>query len=377
MTGAIGYNVAIPIIMGQNIGTCVTAMISSIGASKNAKRAALVHLYFNIIGTILFMVVFYAINAIYPFSFMEMAADQKGIATVHSVFNVAATVCLLPFSNLLVKLACLTVKEEEDKPEELIGTSSALNLLDARFLEIPSYAVEQSRNVAINMAELAEEAMNLSLELISKYNKEKAEKVLQLEKEVDRFEDELGTYLVKLSSKNLSEKDSHTLSEILHCIGDFERISDHALTIRNAAEEMHSKKLKFSDKAQTELEVLGRAIHDILKITMLSFSEEDLELSKQVEPLEEVIDELNMEIKQRHVRRLRKGKCTIELGFILSDITTNLERVSDHCSNIAVCLLQVSEDEYETHAYLGEMKQESNIEFQGKVMAYRERYQLP
>ena len=167
------------------------------------------------------------------------------------------------------------------------------------------------------------------------------------------------------------------MSEILHCIGDFERISDHALTIRNAAEEMHSKKLKFSDKAQNELEVLGRAIHDILKITMLSFSEEDLELSKQVEPLEEVIDELNMEIKQRHVKRLRKGKCTIELGFILSDITTNLERVSDHCSNIAVCLLQVSEDEYETHAYLGEMKQENNMEFQGKVMAYRERYQLP
>ena len=377
VTGAIGYNVAIPIIMGQNIGTCVTAMISGIGASKNAKRAALVHLYFNIIGTILFMLVFYAINAIYPFEFMEMAADQKGIATVHSVFNVAATVCLLPFSNLLVKLACLTVKEEEDKHEEVVGTSSALNLLDARFLEIPSYAVEQSRNVAINMAELAEEAMNLSLELIGKYNKEKADRVLQLEKEVDRFEDELGTYLVKLSSKNLSEKDSHTLSEILHCIGDFERISDHALTIRNAAEEMHSKKLKFSDKAQNELEILGRAIHDILKITMLSFSEEDLELSKQVEPLEEVIDELNLEIKQRHVRRLRKGKCTIELGFILSDITTNLERVSDHCSNIAVCLLQVSEDEYETHAYLGEMKQESNMEFQGKVMAYRERYQLP
>ena len=377
VTGAISYSAAIPIIMGQNIGTCVTAMISGIGATKNAKRAALVHLYFNIIGTILFMVVFYAVNAVYPFGFMEIAADQKGIATVHSVFNVAATICLLPFSNLLVKLACLTVKEEEDKPEELLGTSTALNLLDARFLEIPSYAVEQSRNVAITMAELAEEAMNLSLELIGKYNKEKADRVSQLEKEVDRFEDELGTYLVKLSSKNLSEKDSHTLSEILHCIGDFERISDHALTIRNAAEEMHSKKLKFSDKAQTELETLGRAIHDILKITMLSFSEEDLDLSKQVEPLEEVIDELNMEIKQRHVKRLRKGKCTIELGFILSDITTNLERVSDHCSNIAVCLLQVSEDEYETHAYLGEMKQESNVEFQGKVMAYRERYQLP
>lgn len=375
-TGAVSFGAAIPIIMGQNIGTCITALISGIGASKNAKRAALVHLYFNIIGTVLFMVAFYMINIFYPFAFLNTAADAAGIATVHSVFNVVATIVLLPFSNLLVKLSCLTIIDE-DKPEELDSTKGILQLLDARFLDTPSYAVEQSRHVAIAMAGLAEEAMNLSLGLLSEYDKEKAQQVVQLEAQVDRFEDELGTYLVKLSSRNLPENDSHILSEILHCIGDFERISDHALTVKKAAEEMHSKKLEFSDKAQTELKVLSRAIHDVLKITMLSFVEGDLNLAKQVEPLEEVIDALNTEIKQRHVKRLRKGKCTIELGFILSDITTNLERVSDHCSNIAVCLLQVSEDEFETHAYLGEMKQKDNMDFQGKVMAYKKRYQLP
>ena len=376
MTGAIGYEAAIPIIMGQNIGTCVTAMISGVGASKNARRAALVHLYFNIIGTILFMAGFYLINAVRPFPFMGIPADQTGIAVVHTTFNIVATVCLLPFSKGLVKLASLTIKDEE-KQEENAGNTSVLQLLDARFLDTPSYAVEQSRNVAITMAGLAEEAMNLSLELIGDYSQEKADRVAQLEAEVDRFEDELGTYLVKLSSKNLPERDSHTLSEILHCIGDFERISDHALNVMRAATEMNRKSIQFSEKAQNELFTLGRAIHDILKLTMLSFSEEDLSLAKQVEPLEEVIDDLNKEIKQRHVKRLRKGKCTIELGFILSDITTNLSRVSDHCSNIAVCLLQVSEDEYETHAYLGQMKQKNNMDFQGKVLAYKERYQLP
>ncbi len=375
-TGAVGFSAAIPIIMGQNIGTCVTAMISGIGATKNAKRAALVHLYFNIIGTILFMIVFYAINAVVPFSFMEDAATPFGIAAVHSVFNVTATIVLLPFSKLLVKLACMTIKDEE-KVEEASAEDKVLGLLDARFLDTPSYAVEQSRNVAVTMSGLAEESMNLAMGLLKEYNEEKAQRVVDLESEVDRFEDELGSYLVKLSSKNLSEKDSHTLNNILHCIGDFERISDHARNIKEAAEEMHEKQLQFSDKAQEELAVLEKSIHDILNITMLSFNEEDLNLATQVEPLEEVIDGLNLEIKQRHVRRLRKGKCTIELGFILSDIVTNFERVSDHCSNIAVCLLEVSEDEFDTHAYLDELKQEDNMDFKGKVMAYRERYQLP
>lgn len=376
MTGAVGYGAAIPIIMGQNIGTCVTAMISGIGASKNAKRTALVHLYFNIIGTVLFMVVFYAINAVQPFAFLNDAATPFGIAAVHSIFNITATICLLPFSKGLVKLASMTIKDEEKAVEASEG-DKVLHLLDVRFLETPSYAVEQSRNVAMTMASLAEESMNLAMDLLQEYDIARAERVVALESEVDRFEDELGSYLVKLSSKTLSEKDNNTLNTILHCIGDFERISDHARNIKEAAEEMFEKKLVFSDKAREELEVLKRSIHDILKITMLSFAEEDLNLAKQVEPLEEVIDGLNLEIKQRHVKRLRKGKCTIELGFILSDITTNFERVSDHCSNIAVCLVEVSANEFDTHAYLDELKQKDNIDFRGKVMTYKERYQLP
>ena len=376
MTGVMPFGAAIPIIMGQNIGTCVTALLSGIGANKNARRAALVHLYFNIIGTVTFMIVFYSINLVHPFAFLAEAATPFGVAAVHSLFNVGATIVLLPFSKGLVKLACLTIRDDAEVPEKNTAMDT-LNLLDARFLDTPSVAVEQSKNVAVTMAELAEQSMNLSIDLLDAYNKEKAEQIVELESQVDRFEDELGSYLVKLSAKNLSEKDSHTLNTILHCIGDFERISDHARNIKEAAEEMNKKELEFSDKAQQELKVLGQAVHDILKITMLSFQEEDLYLAKQVEPLEEVIDELNLSIKQRHIKRLRKGKCTIELGFILSDITNNFERVSDHCSNIAVCLLQVSEDEFDTHAYLGELKQEGNMDFQGKVMAYRGRYQLP
>lgn len=376
MTGAVGYGAAVPIIMGQNIGTCVTAMISGVGANRNAKRAALVHLYFNIIGTVLFMILFYTVNAVQPLALLQKPATPFGIAAVHSMFNILATVLLLPFSKGLVKLACLTIREgqQEEAPKQ---NTDVLHLLDSRFLEMPSYAVEQSRTVSVAMAGLAEEAMNLSMGLLHHYDPETADKVVALECQVDRFEDELGSYLVKLSAKNMPEADSHTLSTILHCIGDFERISDHARNIKEAAEEMHEKELVFSEKAQRELEIFEKAIHDILKLTMLSFSEGDLKLAKQVEPLEEVIDELNLDIKQRHVKRLREGKCTIELGFILSDITTNFERVSDHCSNVAVCLLQVSEDEFDTHAYLDELKQEENTEFRGEVMTYRERYRLP
>ena len=374
-TGAVSYGAAIPIIMGQNIGTCVTAMISGIGASKNAKRAALVHLYFNVIGTVLFMVVFYLINAVMPFEFLQDAADGFGIAAVHSVFNVTATLCLLPFSKGLVKLASMTVKDEPEA--EATVEDKALSLLDVRFLDTPSIAVEQCRNVAVSMSQMAEEALNLSMDLFKEYTEEKAARVIQLEEDVDRFEDHLGDYLLKVSSRDLSEKDSQTLNMILHCIGDFERISDHARNLKEAAQEMYDKHLFFSDKAQQELEVLKSAIHDILKLTMLSFAEEDLKLAAQVEPLEEVIDGLNLDIKQRHIKRLRKGKCTIELGFVLSDIITNMERVSDHCSNVAVCVIQSSEEEYDPHAYLDELKQESNIDLKGKVLLYRERYQLP
>jgi len=376
VTGAVGFNTAIPIIMGQNIGTCVTALISAMGASKNAKRAALVHFYFNLIGTTIFMIGFYTINAIYPLPFMEQAATPWHIAIIHSVFNVVATLILLPFSKGLVKLACLTIKDETT--DETVATNSALQLLEPRFLEMPAYAIEQSKAVAEVMAGMAEEAVNLAVGLFGNYTEETAKRVVDLECEVDKFEDEIGNYLVRLSALDMAEKDSYMMSTVLHCIGDFERISDHARNLKEAAEEMHVKGMEFSDKAKAELEVFTRAIHDILKITVLSFSEEDITLAGQVEPLEEVIDGLNLEIKKRHVKRLKKGKCTIELGFVLSDITTNLERISDHCSNVAVYMLQqITGEEIEAHEYLDGLKTDDNIDFRGKVMTFRERYQLP
>ena len=376
LSGAVGYNTAIPIILGQNIGTCVTAMLSGVGASRNARRAALVHLYFNIIGTAVFMSVFYVLEAIFHFPFMEKPADALGIAVVHSCFNVSATLLLLPFSKGLVKLASLTVgSDPEQLPEK--AQDEVLQHLDPRFLNTPSYAIEQSRNVAVNMAGLAQQAINLSMGLIAEYDEDQAQQVMELETRVDQYEDQLGSYLVKIGSRDLSGRDNHNLSVMLHCIGDFERISDHALNIQEAAREMRDKKVCFSSKALQELEVLRRAVRDILRITRDSFGEEDLELARQVEPLEEVIDALNLEIRQRHIKRLRKGKCTIELGFILSDIITDLERVSDHCSNIAVCLLEINEDEFDTHAYLENMKREDNMDFRGKVMAYGQRYLLP
>lgn len=267
----------------------------------------------------------------------------------------------------------MTVKDSEAVEEKAGDTT--LSLLDSRFLETPSYAIEQSRTVAIAMAGLAEESVNAAMSLLNNYVEEIAGKVQQLECRVDRFEDEIGNYLMKLSTCALSEKDSRTLSALLHCIGDFERICDHARNIMEAAKEMNNKKMAFSDQAKKELQVFQRAIHDILNITMLSFREEDLELARQAEPLEKAIDELNLEIKRRHINRLRKGQCTIEMGFILSDITVSFRQVSNHCSNIAMCLLQVSEDRFETHAV--SLKTENNMNFHCKVKAYRERYQIP
>ncbi|MGN1148092.1 MAG: Na/Pi cotransporter family protein [Lachnospiraceae bacterium] len=375
-TGSVSYATAIPVIMGQNIGTCITAMISSVGASKDAKRAALLHLYYNILKTSLFMAVFYSINAFVHFPFMEQSISALGVAVVHSAFNIAACIILLPFSKLLVKLVYLTVPDRA-KAEELSPEEIELRTLDARFLDTPGLAIERSKHVAVTMARYAQRSINIAMGLLQGYDAEKASEVEKLENQVDRFEDELGTYLVKLSSRNLSEKESHTLSVLLHCIGDFERISDHALNIKEAADEMNDKKLAFSDKATEEVTVFSNAISEILEIAISAFEKDDLNKAELVEPLEEVIDQLNIEIKKRHVKRLRKGKCTIELGFVLSDITTNYERVADHCSNIAVCLLQVSEDSFETHEYLDTLKEEDNMEFKGKVLAYREKYLLP
>lgn len=376
VTGAVSYGVAIPIIMGQNIGTCVTALLSSIGATKNAKRAAMVHLYFNIIGTVVFMVLFYTANAVVGFSFLGTATNAAGIAVIHSLFNVFATMLLLPFGKGLEKLACLTIRDDV-QPAEVEEERKELQLLDSRFLEKPAFAMEQSVHVANKMAEESKRTLFTAMDLLWNYTEDGAKKVGELENLVDQYEDELGTYLVKLSRQNLSVHDSHTLSIVLHCIGDFERISDHAINIMEAAQEMHDKKLIFSPKAEEELKVFSRAVQDIVEKAYAVFRDQDEKLAQKVEPLEAVVDELNQEVKKRHIRRLREGKCTIELGFILSDITTSLERVADHCSNIAVCVTQVREDTYDTHGYLNSVKNEDSEIFRGLVLEEEEKYLLP
>ena len=327
VTGAVSYSVAIPIILGQNIGTCVTALLSAIGAKKNAKRAAMVHLYFNIIGTAVFLVVFYGLHMAFDFQFMGQAANAAGIAVAHSAFNVFATCILLPFSKGLEKLACITIRDEKEEKSETEG----LQLLDARFLDKPALAMEQSRVVANHMAAASKECLFMALSLFDNYKEEAEEKIAAEEERVDQYEDALGTYLVQLGQKDMNQKDSRDLSVILHCIGDFERISDHGVNIMESAKELHDKGLKFSDKALAELAVISRAVQDIVKLSYQVFEEQNYKLAKKVEPLEEIIDELNQELKSRHVSRLREGKCTIEQGFILSDVITSLERISDNC----------------------------------------------
>ena len=376
MTGAVSFGAAVPIIMGQNIGTCVTAMISGIGASRNAKRAALIHLYFNIIGTILFMIIFYALHAVIHFSFMGHAANAAGIAVVHTVFNVTATLMLFPFGGMLEKLACLTIRDDKEVSEKN-GKSKDFELLDERFLDVPGLATDHCRQVTAKMSELAREAIFESLDLLFDYREDKAEKIVELEDKVDRYEDELGSYMVKLSSRSLNEDDSKTLSILLHSIGDFERISDHAVNISDAAKEIFEKNMKFSEAAEEEIRVYIKALKDIINLANDAFAKEDIQMALKVEPMEEVIDSLNIEVKKRHINRLRKGVCTIELGFVFSDITTNFERISDHCSNVAVSIVQTKNDAaFESHIYLDQLKAENEV-FKEKFEKYKDRYVLP
>ena len=377
-TGVVSYATAIPIIMGQNVGTCVTALISSAGASKNAKRAALIHLYYNIIKTVAFMAVFYALNAFIHFAFLEEAASALGVAVIHTAFNVAAVIIIFPVSWILEKLAYLTIPEtEEEREKEAEKSRKEIQLLDTRFLSTPGFALEQCKNVAVDMADYSREALFLAIQMLDKFDKASADRVVELENIVDHYEDEIGAYLVKLSSRHLTEKDSQHLSVLLHSIGDFERISDHAINIMEAAKEMHAKELDFSRKAREELDIYTGAIEDIINTSVLVFQEEDLKLAAMIEPMEEVIDYLSVEVKKRHMKRLRKGKCTIEMGFILSDIVTNYERVSDHCSNIALSLLQLNEENFEAHEYQEAISSKDNVAFTTEVKHLKERYQLP
>ncbi len=376
VTGAVNFSTAIPIIMGQNVGTCVTALISSAGASKNGKRAALIHLYYNIIKTVGFMIIFYALDAAINFAFMDMPISALWVAIFHTALNIVAVIVIFPISSVLEKLAYITMPETAEELQSEI-TKNEIQLLDPRFLSTPGFALEQCKNAAVEMAEYSRDALFLAIQMLEKFDEKSAEKVIELENIVDHYDDEIGSYLVKLSSKHLTEKDSQQLSVLLHSIGDFERIADHAINIMDAAREMTEKEQNFSKKAQEELAVYTSAVKDIINTTVLVFQEEDLKLATMIEPLEEVIDFLSVEVKKRHMKRLRKGKCTIEMGFVLSDVTTNYERVSDHCSNIALSVLQLNEDNFDTHEYQDNLSSKDNVMFMAEVKRLKEHYRLP
>ena len=372
-TGVITFGSAIPIIMGQNIGTCVTALLSSVGANKNARRAAMVHLYFNIIGVALFLTVFYGLNAVLHFTFVNDIVTAWGIAVVHSIFNLTATAVLLPFANILEKLAIATIPDDAQK--------ESFALLDERLLNTPAMAVERARSATAEMAELARTGVIQAMSLTHKWDDALAQKVRDEEEKVDHYEDALGTYLVKLSGRELSHADSQSVNTLLHTISDFERISDHSVNLLESAEEMHTKDVHFSNDAREELQVLEDAVQDTLNRTTDAFRKGDLHLAGKVEPLEQVVDELVRAIKARHIARLQAGSCSIEYGFILDDLLTNYERVCDHCSNVAVAQIEVAQDSFDTHAYLNDLKSghdsKESEQFQRRLDRYRERYLFP
>lgn len=367
-TGKITYATAIPIILGQNIGTCITAILSSIGANKNAKRAAVIHLCFNILGTLAFLIIYYGVSLFVDYSFSGATVSPAGIAIVHTTFNVFSTLIMLPFTKQLEKLAYVIIRDKH-VPEKN-------QLLDERLLATPSIAIGECKKVADDMAELSKKNILTALELLTNYSPKVETEVRENEEIIDKYEDKLGSYLVKVSQKSLREADSHEVSNLLHTIGDFERIGDHAVNLLSNAEEISSKKVVFSPGAQKELGVAVAALREILENTVSAFVHEDLELAKGIEPLEQVIDRIKRVLKSRHIERLQKGECTIEMGFIFSDIITNIERVADHCSNIAVCMIQVADDSFKTHEYLNNVKSNGENDFNERYRKYKEKYYI-
>ena len=366
-TGQVTFGSAIPIIMGQNIGTCVTALISSVGANKNAKRAAAVHLSFNIIGTAVWLTVFCLVNSIFHFDFVNEPASQLGIAIAHSVFNILCTALLLPMSGLLERLACRIIpdpKTEESQTE-----------LDQRLMATPAVAIERCRVVTEEMATTASLALKDSLKMLDHLDADCAASIREREGQADHYEDILGTYLVKMGTRSLSDRDSNESAKLLHVIGDFERISDHAVNILESAEEIQEKDVHFSAQAQKELDTIVSAVDEIVDLSIAAFVHNDTKSALLVEPLEQVIDTLKDQLRSRHIIRLQKGECSIEAGFIWSDLLTNLERVSDHCSNIAGCVIEMSHASLDLHGYLADRKQQSQ-EFIGQYNAYAQKYAL-
>lgn len=369
MTGVVSYGAAIPIIMGQNIGTCVTALISSFGVGRNAKKVAVVHIAFNVIGTIVCLSAYCILDAIFDFAFADLSVDQVGIAIIHTSFNVFTTALLLPFSSTLENFANKILPEVSEKKK----TSS--KLLDRRLLATPSIAISECDNLATNMATIAMKTLRRSISLIHNYDKKIADKIVSSEDTLDKYEDELGTYLVQLSPEKLSDSDSLRVSKILHAIGDFERLGDHAVNLMKAAQEMHDKGISFSPAGQKELAILIDAISEILDITEEAYTKSDVRLAMRVEPLEQTIDVLVMTVKDNHVKRLQSGECSILPGFVLSDILNNLERISDHCSNIAVAVIELAHHSFDTHKYLSGIRSE-NQEYRDAFDAFSAKYQI-
>jgi len=368
VTGQVSYGAAIPIIMGQNIGTCATAMISSVGANKNAKRAAMVHLSFNVIGTAVWLTVFWAIKAIFAPAVLDGPASLLGIAVVHSAFNILCTVLMLPLSGFLEKLVNTLVPDGK-KPETLVE-------LDERLLATPPSALERCREVTAEMAETAVASLKEGLTALRAYSPELAASIREKEEKTDHYEDTLGTYLVQLSARPISSADSAEAAELLKIIGDFERISDHAVNLLESAEELREKKLSFTETALAELEVLSAAVEEILDLSLAAFEENDLERASMVEPLEQVVDKLKEKMRTRHILRLQQGGCSIDAGFIWSDLLTGLERTADHCSNIAGCVIDIAHDNMNLHESLREARNDSE-DFRQKYRAYKEKYSLP
>lgn len=367
LTGSVSFGAAIPIIMGQNIGTCVTALLSSIGVNRSAKRVAVVHISFNIIGTVVCMILFYGANAIVHFDFLTRPIGVVGIAFCHSVFNIFTTALLLPFSRQLEALARRLVKSEPKKEH--------FAFLDPLLLRTPGVAVSECVNMTVQMGQTARHNVLLAIEQLSDYQESRETEILENEDKLDIYEDRLGGYLVEISQHGISIADSRTVSRLLHAIGDFERLGDHALNLQESARELHEKELHFSAAAEAELDVLLSALRDTLDKALNSFSSDDPDAAKEVEPLEETVDRLIEEIRVRHIQRLQTGECTIRLGFVLNDLLTNFERVSDHCSNIAVSIIEEHNGEADRHAYLHSVK--AGGDFSADLDRDLEKYRLP
>ncbi len=369
-TGQISVGTSIPIIMGQNIGTCVTAMLSSVGTNRNARRASVVHLSFNIIGTVIMLALFCVVKSVFDLPVFSQVASEVSIAVAHSVFNIACTVLLFPATGLLEKLSVKLIPEPKgDAKEEKIE-------IDERLMHTPALAIQRCHTVTEKMAKISEDALRKSMFALENYSDELAESVRKLEGKADRYEDILGSYLVKLNTFPMNDADSHESAKLLHMIGDFERISDHAVNLLESAEEIKEKDIEFSEAAQRELKVLMAATDEIVFYTMKAFLHGDLDAAALVEPLEQVVDDLKEQLRSRHIKRLQKGECSIEVGFVWADLLNNFERVSDHCSNIAGCMIEMAHDAMDMHEYLNKIKH-GNPDFQEKYTQFSQKYALP